>query len=536
MHIGDRPVVQSKPSLERPSLRERSVSSPPKLESSPSRSSVVKHKVEQSRSESQALQELVSPDVSIKVKAKAEKLGAEKINSNAQNPGFLDRIKNSALGRLVQQLFKSPPPYEAAQGGLVVPQDAEVVHEHDPGIKAKFAKDTMVFSVNPTEGASSDFAMVKKGDKCNVRKTNNPNIMYVEKYSYDAQKNMVVEASGFVFAKNITSHKQARSHKALDKNAAIFPKAPSPKDIKQGKMGDCFFLAGLSSIVASDPKAVTNMIKDNGNGTVTVKLFDVEGQGDAKTFKPKYITFDKSILHTDFSIREHADTSVPWVALMEKAYAIHKGSYTKLGEGGFANDVYEALLGKAAVKEPVAGASLSSAIGTAFAKDHNTLFPDGESAQKMSQFAAVMVDPIMALITKANEGKASPEDLQQLLDTRTPISFNPVIAKAFKESLVSDLNLDVQVAQNLSAKILSTFKFGLESVPTREAFIEKIDKLDPPLTPEVREALLKHANPVELTQEMKATITEHAKGFFSGPRGSGEYSQPQQALFSKISD
>src|SRR5690606_41942825 len=48
--------------------------------------------------------------------------------------------------------------------------------------------------------------------------------------------------------------------------------------------------------------------------------------------------------------------------ILEKAYAIHTGSYAKLNEGGFASDVYEALLGQPATKEPLIHSSLGQAV------------------------------------------------------------------------------------------------------------------------------------------------------------------------------
>lgn len=44
----------------------------------------------------------------------------------------------------------------------------------------------------------------------------------------------------------------------------------SPDAVVQGTIGDCYYLAAVSSLAASNPQAIRDMIRDNGNGTYTV--------------------------------------------------------------------------------------------------------------------------------------------------------------------------------------------------------------------------------------------------------------------------
>jgi hypothetical protein len=543
MQVNSQPIIANQstitPSRKVPSLQ-RSESAP-QLTGPSTR---FQTEVQSTRSRSQALQTLTAPEIVAKVEEKAQTLGSERISQNAEKPGLFEQLKNSAFGKMIQSLFAKKPPYEAAQGKLEIPHDADVQKMFDPGIKAKFSRNTTIYAVNPTEGASSSTFTVKKGDKCSVRNTSNPSIKYVEKYSYDANKNLQIDFKGYVFSKDITSHFKARSHKALDKAAPIFPKEPSPKDIKQGAIGDCFFLAGLSSIVGNDPSAVTKMIKDNGDGTVTVKLHDVEvvkvtnEQGlevDQKNFKEKFITFEKSILHTDFSIREHADTSAPWVSLMEKAYAIHQGSYAQLNEGGFANDVYEALLGKPAVKEPLGGASMTGQLGAVFERNNNALFPDGEKAQKMSLFSDAMQDRIQALILQAADGSITRQDVQALVSESSPISFKGGTLNLVKDVLTKELGMSGEDASKITGKLFGEFKFGKTTLASSEELAEKLKAMEPPFSDEIQSAILRSALPVSLTEEMQEAILATFDKAVSGPRGSGQYSEYQQNLFNKIS-
>ncbi len=57
------------------------------------------------------------------------------------------------------------------------------------------------------------------------------------------------------------------------KEEPLFPRMPDMQDVKQGYVGDCYFLAAVSSIVQDDPQQMRRMMKDNGDNTVTVRLY-----------------------------------------------------------------------------------------------------------------------------------------------------------------------------------------------------------------------------------------------------------------------
>ena len=48
---------------------------------------------------------------------------------------------------------------------------------------------------------------------------------------------------------------------------------PSPSDVFQGGVGDCYFLASLIAVAQRDPSFLQKHFKDNGNGTATVTLY-----------------------------------------------------------------------------------------------------------------------------------------------------------------------------------------------------------------------------------------------------------------------
>ena len=63
----------------------------------------------------------------------------------------------------------------------------------------------------------------------------------------------------------------------------LFPHEPCLDDIKQGKLGECAFLALITSMINKDPLEIKRMIRDNKDGTATVRLFDDCGRAEYYT-------------------------------------------------------------------------------------------------------------------------------------------------------------------------------------------------------------------------------------------------------------
>lgn len=91
----------------------------------------------------------------------------------------------------------------------------------------------------------------------------------------------------------------------------------NPDSIKQGQLGDCYFLSSLASLANENPQAVKDMIKDNGDGTYTVTF-----PGDPS----KPITVDRP---TDEEMKKYAHSDDGgWVSVIEKAHRKYTGRET----------------------------------------------------------------------------------------------------------------------------------------------------------------------------------------------------------------
>jgi hypothetical protein len=116
---------------------------------------------------------------------------------------------------------------------------------------------------------------------------------------------------------------------------------PTGEDVIQGAVGDCFFVAVLSSVADLDPVKLRESVVDLGDGTYAVQF----GRGKAK----KYVRVDADLpTYSDGGLAYAglgAEGSV-WVAVMEKAFAAYRRGGTRgyAGiDGGWMSEVYSAL-------------------------------------------------------------------------------------------------------------------------------------------------------------------------------------------------
>jgi uncharacterized protein YukE len=64
----------------------------------------------------------------------------------------------------------------------------------------------------------------------------------------------------------------------MEPTAPVIGEQPSKDDIRQGQYGDCVVLAAAGAMINADPGWAQDHVTDNGNGTVSVLLFDKNGQ------------------------------------------------------------------------------------------------------------------------------------------------------------------------------------------------------------------------------------------------------------------
>ena len=120
-----------------------------------------------------------------------------------------------------------------------------------------------------------------------------------------------------------------------------------PNDVKQGYLGDCYFLAAIQAIAQSNPAALKKLIKDNGDGTYDITLY-VHKYFISWNRRPVIITVNATVPVAEGGTRPiyaGVGDQELWVLLLEKAYAQYKGDYGDI-EGGYASKAMGVLLGE----------------------------------------------------------------------------------------------------------------------------------------------------------------------------------------------
>ncbi len=120
----------------------------------------------------------------------------------------------------------------------------------------------------------------------------------------------------------------------------LFADGVSYDDIRQGGLGDCYYLASLASLAESDPDLVREMITPLGDGTYAVRFF--------RSGVEHYYRLDADLpirSGTNLAYAKLTPDGETWVALMEKAYAHFRygqNTYDSLS-GGWMSTVYREL-------------------------------------------------------------------------------------------------------------------------------------------------------------------------------------------------
>lgn len=108
-----------------------------------------------------------------------------------------------------------------------------------------------------------------------------------------------------------------RQHEIDMSTEPLFPHEPSINDIKQMGLGDCYLMSSLSAIVSEHPEKIKDAIRDNGDGTVTVRFFATSRASEDEPPKkePVYVQVDKKIPNNSTTA-----ANCLWAQMIERAY------------------------------------------------------------------------------------------------------------------------------------------------------------------------------------------------------------------------
>ncbi len=117
-------------------------------------------------------------------------------------------------------------------------------------------------------------------------------------------------------------------------------------DVVQGSIANCYMVGAFSAVAQANPDTIKNAIKENADGTYTVRFFEKSYNGPAKAVE---ITVDGDLPQSSMGSARYGkarEGSELWVGVLEKAYAQWKGGYETIGNGGYPGEVITALTGQ----------------------------------------------------------------------------------------------------------------------------------------------------------------------------------------------
>jgi hypothetical protein len=116
-------------------------------------------------------------------------------------------------------------------------------------------------------------------------------------------------------------------------------------DIRQGGIGDCYFLSSLAETALKNPTAITNMFVVNGDSTYTVR-FMYNGIAQYVTVNSQLPTSGGYLVFDGMGQAASNSSNELWVALAEKAYVqMNESGWIRPSSWGGGKNVYNAISG-----------------------------------------------------------------------------------------------------------------------------------------------------------------------------------------------
>jgi hypothetical protein len=148
------------------------------------------------------------------------------------------------------------------------------------------------------------------------------------------QGSAVAASKPGAMAKTLTVHRVSEpatekgvSYANFSNDPLFADNGPTEADVKQGNVGDCYFLAVLSSVAKVDARRIRESIVDLGDGTYAVQL--------AKNGHNVFVRVDAQLptwSGVDVTYAALGNQNSLWAALMEKAYC-----YVRTGTVSYAS-------------------------------------------------------------------------------------------------------------------------------------------------------------------------------------------------------
>lgn len=310
-------------------------------------------------------------------------------------------------------------------------------------------------------------------------------------------------------------------------------RAIDPSDVRQGYLGDCYFMALLAAIAEVRPEAIEQMVKPNDDGSFTVSFFGPDGKPVRQIVQPTFPSYASGeAAYAKLGDESEVYGKELWPMLIEKAWMQTSGSWLGI-EGGKVDTKKHAIAMTGDVREelPLPGKlseeALFARLSQHFLAKQPITFashPATDGAKKKSLKSGVITNHAYALW-----GVHPADKTADLYNPHGPQS-DHLLAKpmAFLKSNFSSIRFFKLKGAGLSTtKVGPTQEeqLGAEAVPQQilkdsgyDLLVAAFEKQLPTLTT--------HLTTRDTVQEFGTKLWEHAKARAQDPKHANSDDRP----------
>ena len=154
-----------------------------------------------------------------------------------------------------------------------------------------------------------------------LRDENGKFFYYINASGIEPNKEMDSEGMGAVESTMVFMGKNTTVN--VDRSdVPLFPHEPRYTDVTQAYSGECYLYSALGELARLYPWKIKNMIKDNGDGTCTVRFYARGAGMNGMEYTPVYVRVSKSVPKLGLGAFDRLGKDCMWVNMIEKAYAL----------------------------------------------------------------------------------------------------------------------------------------------------------------------------------------------------------------------
>lgn len=216
----------------------------------------------------------------------ARQTGSEALNSAARNRHLRALVAGSELGQWRRRL-EHQQAYSAARGRLQCPSVKVPALSACPAQLFTPVRTLTLYAQSPLLGCA-ELLKIEAGTPCLAETTDHPAILAIRSLSAPERK-------GFAFARYLKQRFGLAGWIGLELESPLFTQLPSPEDLEDERISHPQLKLVLKALLREDPAAPETWLRDRGDGSVLVRLFQKRLSGPEAYFLrvPKRISWQK---------------------------------------------------------------------------------------------------------------------------------------------------------------------------------------------------------------------------------------------------